>query len=187
MSMKQRTPSSFLGFSPAVRYFLICTALLILITPPLTKSLEGAPSIRKFSRPTQGSFRNEMEGKKTGGIVGDPSRLRGFVLGYDAGPKAGSEDKSQNKSSDPLSHPEYQKPDQFYRYEYGSRAAFIAGFRSGFLRGYKSSFGKMEFKPMKMAGEKESATFTSSGRGRTTSLRTRRPFQKIVSLSEDAL
>ena len=85
------------------------------------------------------SPKNWLDGKKTGGIVGDPSHKRGFDLGYDAGPRAGREDQGGIPPSNYSQRPEYQNPEQFYRYEYGARAMFIAGYRRGFVRGYKSS------------------------------------------------
>ena len=68
-------------------------------------------------------------------------------MGYDAGPKAGNADQAENKSSAPFLRPEYENPGQFYRYEYGSRAMFIAGFRRGFLLGYNWAFSKSAASP----------------------------------------
>lgn len=111
----------------------------------MTKSFAMVVAFFAFSMMTsvalgQANSTKPSEGKKTGGIVGDPSHKRGFDLGYDAGPRAGNEDKAQNKTQGYSQRPEYLKPDQYYRYEYGSRAMFIAGYRRGFLRGYNSAF-----------------------------------------------
>jgi len=72
-----------------------------------------------------------------GGIVGDPSRKRGLELGYDVGLKAARQENATGTAPDAKAHPEYQNPDKWYRYEYGSRAQFMAGFRSGFLGAYR--------------------------------------------------
>ncbi len=126
--------------------FLICTALLILFQIEISSA----------------GSQNKIEDKKTGGIIGDPSHHRGFELGYDAGPRAGSEDKAQNKNSNPSMRPEYKKPGEFYRYEYGSRPLFIAGFRRGFMRGYQSAFGKIKLKQTEPTKTKVSDTFSNS-------------------------
>src|SRR4030095_2087982 len=186
MTMGQRTQSSFLKYFFLVGVFFICT-LVILFKPPPIKFVEGAWCQTEIQPRGLASSQNGLEGKTTGGIVGDPSHKRGFVLGYDAGPRAGSEDKAQNKNPDPSLRPEYNKPDQFYRYEYGSRASFIAGFRRGFLRGYKSSFDKMELKHSETIRETVSVDFPSSRKARIESVRTLEPLPNKINLAEDAL
>ncbi len=76
------------------------------------------------------------------GFSGDPARKRGMEIGFDMGKKAGKADKEQDLKPDLKRHEAYEKPDKFYRSEYGSRASFTSGFRSGFSGGYQSAFGK---------------------------------------------
>ncbi len=79
--------------------------------------------------------------KKTG-FSGDPARKRGLELGFDFGLKAGKGDKSLNKKPNPGEHEAFKNPDKYYRYEFGSRASFVGGFKSGFVGGYQQAFGK---------------------------------------------
>lgn len=125
--------------------FQIFSAFLILISAAGIKCAEAASPQNKQTHGDLGS-QNNPAAKKTGGIRGDPSLKRGFDLGYDVGPRAAQEDRIQNKIPNPFLRPEYTKPDHLYRYEYGSRAAFVAGFRRGFLLGYRSSFGGTNIK-----------------------------------------
>ena len=76
------------------------------------------------------------------GFAGDPARKRGLEIGFDLGKKAGKADKDQNLKPDLKRHEAYQKPDQYFRSEYGSAASFASGFRSGFSGGYQAAFGK---------------------------------------------
>jgi len=80
-------------------------------------------------------------GKKTG-FNGDPAKKRGLEIGFDQGQKAGKKDLDQKLSPDPRRHEEYNKPEKFFRTEYGSVASFSSGFRSGFVGGYQTAFGK---------------------------------------------
>jgi len=74
--------------------------------------------------------------------MGDPSRKRGLELGYDVGLKAARQESVEAKASVSNDHPEYQNADKWYRYEYGSRAQFVAGFRSGFSAAYRQALKK---------------------------------------------
>lgn len=103
------------------------------------------------------------------------------------GPRAGSEDKAQNKNPNPSLRHEYKKPEQFYRYEFGYRSTFIAGFRRGFLRGYKSTFGKMDLKRTETTREPISVTFPNSPKAPIESARTREILPKKLTLVQDAL
>ncbi len=82
-----------------------------------------------------------QELKKTG-FYGDPSQKRGMEYGYDRGLKAAKADRAAGLSPDPSRHGDYEDPNQFYRYEFGSRSRFVAGFRGGFLGGYQAVLGK---------------------------------------------
>ncbi len=115
-------------------------AILALLTvfsiPPAhtqgSPSTESTPPTPKKTTVSKGNV---------GGIMGDPARKRGLELGFDMGKKAGKADKDQGKKADPQTHPEFNDPRPFYRYEYGSFAGFASGFRSGFLGGYKTAYG----------------------------------------------
>ena len=76
------------------------------------------------------------------GFAGDPARKRGLEIGFDLGKKAGKSDKEQDLKPDLKRHEDYQKPEKYFRHEYGSSAAFASGFRSGFSGGYQAAFGK---------------------------------------------
>jgi hypothetical protein len=76
------------------------------------------------------------------GFSGDPARKRGMEIGFDMGKKAGNSDKEQALKPDLKRHEAYQKPEKYYRSEYGSSASFASGFRSGFSGGYQTAFGK---------------------------------------------
>lgn len=80
-------------------------------------------------------------GKKTG-FNGDPAKKRGLEIGFDQGQKAGKGDLEKKLSPDPNRHDEFNKPEKFFRFEYGSQAAFSSGFRSGFVGGYQAAYGK---------------------------------------------
>ncbi len=82
-----------------------------------------------------------QELKKTG-FYGDPSQKRGMEYGYDRGLKAAKADQAAGLSPDPSRHGDYEDPNQFYRYEFGSRSRFVSGFRGGFLGGYQAVLGK---------------------------------------------
>jgi len=101
-------------------------------------------------------------GLKTG-YTGDPSRKRGLELGFDQGLKAGKQDKEQNKKPDPGACEDYQKPEKFFRHEYGSQTAFTSGFKSGFVGGYQSAFGKKV--PLKSTGDGLTTATTSPKTG----------------------
>lgn len=77
-----------------------------------------------------------------GGIVGDPSRKRGVEMGYDMGFQMGKSDQRLGLEPDPKRHDTFNDPNQFYRYEFGSRAGFVSGFRGGFVGGYQKAYGK---------------------------------------------
>ncbi|MFO1463694.1 MAG: hypothetical protein U1F66_07935 [bacterium] len=81
------------------------------------------------------------EAKKTG-FSGDPAKKRGLEIGYDLGRKAGKADLEQKLKPDPKRHEDYNKPEKYFRHEYGSQASFTSGFRSGFVGGYQAAFGK---------------------------------------------
>jgi hypothetical protein len=90
--------------------------------------------------------------KKTGGMMGDPAGKRGLEYGFDKGFQAGKTDKDGGLKPDPARHEDYNDPEKFYRYEFGSRSHFVQGFKSGFAGGYQKAFGK-EVK-IKIPGEK---------------------------------
>lgn len=169
------------------RIFLIGAAAAIFFTPHPVNGIENARAQTNPPPVGQAGSQNRAEGKKTGGIVGDPSHKRGLDLGYDAGPRAGREDKADNKDRNPAARQEYKNPGQFYRYEYGSRALFIAGFRRGFLRGYNSSFKKTELKPSKSKPESASVALPQDRKLRMENIRRRDPSHTKITLAEDAL
>jgi len=119
--------------------------------------------------------------------VGDPSRQRGFELGYDAGPRAGNEDKAKNKNPNPYLRPEYMNAEQFYRYEFGSRALFIEGFHTGFLRGYKSSFSKMDLKQEDTTRKTASVPYPHSRQAGVENVKIRQIPHEKITFAEDAL
>lgn len=80
--------------------------------------------------------------KKRGGIMGDPATKRGLEYGFDKGVSAGKQDKKAELEPDVSRHEAYEDPNKYYRYEFGSRARFVRGFKSGFVGGYKQVFGK---------------------------------------------
>ena len=80
--------------------------------------------------------------KKTGGMMGDPASKRGVEYGFDKGFEAGKADKDAGLKPDPARHDDFNSPEKFYRYEFGSRAGFVQGFKSGFVGGYEKAFGK---------------------------------------------
>jgi hypothetical protein len=177
----------FLTWGVDVWVYFICITLVILFMHPCIAFVEGAGSQTKIQPPEQANPQNKIDGIKIGGIVGDPSHKRGLELGYDMGPRAGSEDKAQNKNPDPSLRHEYKKPEQFYRYEFGYRSTFIAGFRRGFLRGYKSTFGKMGLKRTETTREPISVTFPNALEAPIESVSTREILPKKLTLAEDAL
>lgn len=81
------------------------------------------------------------EARKTG-FTGDPARKRGIEIGYDLGKKAGKSDLEQKLKPDPKRHEAFNKPEKYFRSEYGSQASFVSGFKSGFLGGYQAGQGK---------------------------------------------
>lgn len=101
------------------------------------------------------------EAKKTG-FTGDPAKKRGLEIGYDLGRKAGKADLDQKLKPDPKRHEDYNKPEKYFRHEYGSQASFTSGFRSGFVGGYQAAFGKKV--PLSASG-----TTTDKAKGNGTS------------------
>ena len=122
-------------------FFILLFSQLILLYPPFLSKTRAAEVVKK-TQAIKGKPQEDKLGRKTGGIMGDPAHKRGVELGFDAGLKAAKEDQAQGKKPNPSSRREYQKPDAYYRYEYGSLANFLSGFRAGFLGGYKGIFGK---------------------------------------------
>lgn len=108
-----------------------CALCLCFLTPAARGTPAGSSTATKST----------TSGKKSG-FSGDPARKRGLELGFDYGLKAGKEDKAQKKKADPQAHQPFQNPEKYYRYEFGSRANFISGFKSGFLGGYQQALGK---------------------------------------------
>lgn len=120
-------------FSPR-KSFLPLLALLtlfaILASPPaLSQTKSGGKSAKA------------PEARKTG-FTGDPARKRGIEIGYDLGKKAGKSDLEQKLKPDPKRHEAFNKPEKYFRSEYGSQASFVSGFKSGFLGGYQAGQGK---------------------------------------------
>jgi len=108
------------------------------------------------------------------GFSGDPARKRGMEIGFDLGKKAGKIDKDQDLKPDMKRHEAYQKPETYFRSEYGSSANFTSGFRSGFSGGYQSAFGKkVNFSsagsPLK-SGKNPTTTSTQGGGGSSDAL-----------------
>src|SRR5262249_15580278 len=112
----------------------LASVVLLQTRPGLTHAAAGTS--------TKTTQHGAAEGGKKTGFNGDPSQKRGMEIGFDLGRKNGKADQVQNLKPDPKRHDEFENPDKFYRYEYGSRAAFVGGFRSGYLGGYQSAFGK---------------------------------------------
>lgn len=115
------------------RLFLGTLLLTTLILPPGLSLAQSKPS----SKSTKG----DASSRKVG-FAGDPARKRGMEIGFDLGKKAGKGDKEQDLKPDLKRHEAYQKPEKYFRTEYGSSAAFASGFRSGFSGGYQAAFGK---------------------------------------------
>jgi hypothetical protein len=92
--------------------------------------------------PIQQVAAQDEPGRKVGGIMGNPAQKRGIEMGFDMGFIAGKADKENGLKPDPKRHDAFNDPEKYYRYEFGSRAAFISGFRGGFAGGYQKAFGK---------------------------------------------
>lgn len=120
------------------RRFLSFLVLVALISLPALSLAQSKPTTKKSS----------AEPSKKVGFSGDPARKRGMEIGFDLGKKAGKSDKEQNLKPDLKRHEAYQKPEKYFRSEYGSSASFASGFRSGFSGGYQSAFGKKVNFPM---------------------------------------
>lgn len=98
------------------------------------------------------------EARKTG-FVGDPARKRGIEIGYDLGKKAGKADLEQKLKPDPKRHEAFNKPEKYFRSEYGSQASFVGGFKSGFLGGYQAGQGKkVPLSATGLSGDKTKST-----------------------------
>ncbi|MCE9625253.1 MAG: hypothetical protein K8R69_07375 [Deltaproteobacteria bacterium] len=106
------------------------------------------------------------EGSKKTGYNGDPARKRGLEIGYDLGRKAGKSDLEQSLKPDPKRHEDFEKPEKYFRHEYGSQASFVGGFRSGFMGGYQAAFGKKV--PMTATGVSGEKPKSSSSTGAAT-------------------
>lgn len=74
--------------------------------------------------------------------MGDPAKKRGVEYGFDKGYSAGKKDKDAGLKPDPKRHEDFNDPEKYYRYEFGSRAGFISGFKGGFVGGYQKAYGK---------------------------------------------
>jgi hypothetical protein len=107
----------------------------------LTFSVIPAASAPSDSISATKSAKSTTPEKKTA-YSGDPARKRGMELGHDYGLKAGKEDKTKNAPPNPQAHEAFKDPNKYYRYEFGSRASFVSGFKSGFLGGYQQALGK---------------------------------------------
>jgi len=183
----QKTFDCRIKFFSAILIFLICTTAVIPWTsPPIYFIASTWAQTQSQPKPKVGS-KSKAEGKKTGGIVGDPSRQRGFELGYDAGPKAAKEDQARSAKLDASARPEYTNPDLFYRYEFGSRIAFISGFQNGFLRGYNSSFSKLELKNSSSTNETVAWNSPPPRKARLANVKASGIPPKKIILAEDAL
>jgi len=121
------------------------------------------------------------EGSKKTGYNGDPARKRGLELGFDLGKKAGKSDLEQSLKPDPKRHEDFEKPEKYFRHEYGSQASFVGGFRSGFMGGYQAAFGKKV--PMSATGMSGEKTKSSSSAGAATTP----PKRSSGTTSSDAL
>ena len=114
---------------------ILALLLIFLLQTPFPAKAQGTSSTSKTSK-------KAVEGTKKTGFSGDPARKRGLELGFDLGKKCGKSDLEQSLKPDPKRHEDFEKPEKYFRSEYGSQASFIGGFRSGFVGGYQTAFGK---------------------------------------------
>lgn len=102
---------------------------LLVLAGVLVFSLPGLSYSQSVSNP------NAVE-KRVGGINMPPGLKRGLDLGWDKGYLAGKAELKKAAEPDPTRFEDYNDPNRWYRYEFGSRGQFIRGFRGGFLKGY---------------------------------------------------
>lgn len=116
------------------------------------------PPVQALAQGSGGKSSKAPEARKTG-FVGDPARKRGIEIGYDLGKKAGKVDLEQKLKPDPKRHEAFNKPEKYFRSEYGSQASFVSGFKSGFLGGYQAGQGKkVPLSATGLSGDKTKAT-----------------------------